>query len=84
MEVIFTKEADKDMSKLDDKVRSFIRNSVKNKLLASPEDYLKALSWNLKWLYKFRVWDYRLICEKKDNKLIIVVIRVKHRKDVYR
>lgn len=32
MEVIFTKEADKDMSKLDGSVRLFIRNSIKNKL----------------------------------------------------
>lgn len=84
MEVIFKKEADKDMSKLDSKVRLFIRNSIKNKLLVKPDSYLKPLSWDLKWLYKFRVWDYRLICDKKDDKFIILVIRVKHRKDVYR
>lgn len=84
MEVIFTKEADKDISKLNEKVRIFIRNSIKNKLLVKPECYLKPLSWNLKWLYKFRVWDYRLICDRKDDRLIILIIRIKHRKDVYR
>jgi len=44
MEAIFTKEADKDMSKLDEKVRLLIRNSIKNKLLVRPECYLKPLS----------------------------------------
>jgi mRNA interferase RelE/StbE len=33
--------------------------------------------------YKFRVGDYRLLCAKEDDKYIITVVKVKHRKEVY-
>jgi len=35
-------------------------------------------------LWKYRVGDYRLIAEIQDNRLIILVVRVGHRREVYR
>jgi len=35
-------------------------------------------------LYRIRVGDYRVVCKIVDQVLIIYVIRVDHRKDVYR
>ncbi len=43
----------------------------------------KALMGNLKGLYRFRTGDFRLICEIKENKLIIYVLKIGHRKDIY-
>ena len=35
-------------------------------------------------LYRIRVGDYRVVYEIEDNVLLIIVIRVKHRNEVYR
>ena len=35
-------------------------------------------------LYRIRVGDYRIVYQIQDNRLIVVVILVAHRRDVYR
>lgn len=34
--------------------------------------------------WKYRVGDYRLICKLEDDRLIVLVLRVGHRKEIYR
>jgi mRNA interferase RelE/StbE len=34
--------------------------------------------------YRIRVGDYRVVYEIKDDELVVLVIRVRHRRDVYR
>lgn len=34
--------------------------------------------------YRLRIGDYRVVCEIHDAKLIILVVRIRHRRDVYR
>jgi len=36
------------------------------------------------YTYRLRIGDYRVIYEVVNNQLVIEVIRVRHRKDVYR
>ncbi len=43
----------------------------------------KPLAGSYKGLYRFRIGDYRIIYSIEDDKLIIVVLRIRHRKDVY-
>ena len=35
-------------------------------------------------LYRLRVGDYRVVYQICDRKLIVIIIRVAHRKDIYR
>jgi mRNA interferase RelE/StbE len=35
-------------------------------------------------LWRYRVGDYRIICEIQDRKLIILVVTIEQRRDVYR
>lgn len=35
-------------------------------------------------LYRFRVGDYRIIYEIHDDKLIIIIIKIGHRREIYR
>jgi mRNA interferase RelE/StbE len=35
-------------------------------------------------LWRYRVGDYRVVCELRDQELVILVVRLGHRKDVYR
>ena len=48
-----------------------------------PRRFGKPLSRELSGLWRYRVRDYRLICHIEDDTLLVVVIRVGHRKDVY-
>ncbi len=34
--------------------------------------------------WRYRVGDYRIVCEIRENELLITVIAIDHRKDVYR
>lgn len=44
----------------------------------------RALKNILKGFYRLRVGDYRIIYRVKAHLLVVVIIRIKHRKDVYR
>ena len=48
-----------------------------------PRRFGKALQYELKGLWRYRVGDYRIICKIKDHELIVLVVEVDHRKDVY-
>ena len=44
---------------------------------------MKALKGQWEGYYRYRVRTYRVIYKKYDNKLVILVVRVAHRKEVY-
>ena len=77
------KPAQKQFLKLDAHLRLRIEKTINLKLLQDPDLHLIPLVGNLSGLYKFRVGDYRLLCLKEEDVLIITVVKVKHRKTVY-
>ena len=53
--------------------------------LEDPRSIGKALRGSrLGEFWKYRVGDYRLICKIEDARLIVLVLRVGHRKEIYR
>ena len=34
--------------------------------------------------WKYRVSDYRLICKIEDNRVVVLVLRIGHRREIYR
>ncbi len=53
--------------------------------LDDPRSLGKALRGSrLGEFWKYRVGDYRLICKIEDERLIVLVLRVGHRKEIYR
>lgn len=58
-----------------------------DKRIASLEDARslgKALRGPLGEFWRYRVGDYRIICDLQDEKLRVLVVRIGNRKDVYR
>jgi mRNA interferase RelE/StbE len=56
------------------------------KRIATKEDprrFGKPLKANLTGLWRYRVRDYRILCQIKDGILLVLVVSVGHRKDVY-
>lgn len=58
-----------------------------NRLLVEaehPRKRGKALTANLTGLWRYRVGDYRLICDIQDGELVVLVLQIAHRREVYR
>lgn len=45
--------------------------------------YAKGLTANLSSLWRYRVGDWRVICDIQDENIQITVLRLGHRKDIY-
>lgn len=82
--VSMSPEAAKTFKKLDNTTQRRVALLV-SKIEASnnPRFSGKALKGNDKE-WRYRVGDYRLICEIKDKELIVWMIRIGHRREVYR
>ena len=80
----FSKKAQKQFDSLDRQIQSRIKKAVIEKLIINPKEYLIPLSGNKAGFYKFKVGDYRLLCSRNDKKLHVLVVKVKHRKEVYK
>lgn len=84
MKVIFTKKAEKQVYKLDRSIQNQIKKFILElSKLENPRLKGKALTGSLSGLWRYRVGDYRILCEIQDDKLIIVVVGLGHRRDVY-
>jgi mRNA interferase RelE/StbE len=85
--VEFSVEADRELSKLDKqharRLLKFLRERVAR--LEDPRSIGKALQGSrLGEFWRYRVGDYRLICKIEDERLIVLVLRIGHRKEIYR
>jgi mRNA interferase RelE/StbE len=51
----------------------------------NPRDTGKALTGNLLGAFwRYRVGDFRIICDIQDAKLCVLVVQIGHRREVYR
>jgi len=50
----------------------------------NPRQRGKSLTANLTGLWRYRVGDYRLICDIQDGELVVLVLQIAHRSQVYR
>jgi mRNA interferase RelE/StbE len=83
----FSVAADRELSKVDTqhsrRILKFLHERVAK--LDDPRTIGKALKGSrLGEFWKYRVGDYRLICKIEDDRLVVLVLRVGHRKEVYR
>ena len=75
----------KTLSKLDKYTAKMLINWISDKLegCENPRVYGKALSSNLSGLWRYRVGDYRIITKIEDYKLIILIVTIGHRREIY-
>ena len=83
--VRFTKQALKTLEKLDKPTAALILGWIKKNLenTINPFIHGKALLGDLKGSWRYRIGDYRLICHIVNEELIILVLRIGHRRDIY-
>nr|WP_317430348.1 type II toxin-antitoxin system RelE/ParE family toxin [Streptococcus lutetiensis] len=81
----FTKAADKALRKLDRPTAGRVLDELEEiAKLGDPRSRGKALTGNLAGLWRYRVGDYRVVCDIEDGVLVILVVDVAHRREVYR
>ncbi len=83
--VIFSKDAEKDLKKLDKNIARLLKKWILDNLYETenPRKFGKGLKGNLKGLWRYRVGSYRIICEIQDDILIIFVVELGNRKNIY-
>jgi mRNA interferase RelE/StbE len=81
-----TRTAEKQIKKLDTTAQKSIVRFLRDRLKSAekPRQWGKPLHGDKQGLWRYRVGDYRLICDIQDEKITVLVLEVAHRKDVYR
>jgi len=83
--VEFDDRARRELRKLDIRMQQEILRYLRERI-ACPEDprrFGKPLKRNLAGLWRYRVKDYRLICRIEEDRVIVLVLRIGHRKEIY-
>ena len=79
-------EAIKDLNKLDHFIRSEIFDYLQDRIARaeSPRHFGKPLRYEKFGLWRYRVRDFRIVCELQERRQVVLVVGVGHRKDVYK
>ena len=77
--------AERQLRKLDKttakRLASYLQQVVADS--AGPRTRGKPLAGQLSGLWRYRVGDYRVICELIDERLVLLVVRLGHRSRIY-
>ena len=82
-----SERADRELTKLDSQNTKRILRFLKERVakLENPRSIGKALQGSsFGELWRYRVGDFRIICKIEDNRLVVLIIRIGHRKEIYR
>lgn len=77
---------EKELKKMDKQTIRVIKNWIIKNLVDTndPRAKGKPLQGNLKGIWRYRVGDYRLFAQIEDDKLIIILFEIGHRREIYR
>jgi mRNA interferase RelE/StbE len=77
--------AERQLRKLDPgtakRLGSYLRALVAE--TSDPRERGKALTGPMTGLWRYRIGDYRLVCELIDQRLVVLVVRLGHRSRIY-
>ncbi|HHE37862.1 MAG TPA: type II toxin-antitoxin system RelE/ParE family toxin [Candidatus Cloacimonetes bacterium] len=81
----FLRKAANELKKIDPIWQKRIKEKI-NKLAENPrilKNRIRLLKGKQKTLFRLKVGKYRIIFQKKEEELIIIIVRVAHRREVY-
>lgn len=78
-------DARKTLKKLDKAAaQQIVRKLREIGTLSDPTDMGKPLTANRKGFWAYRVGDYRLVCEIQRQKIVVMILEIRHRSEAYR
>lgn len=83
--VVYTKQAEKALRKLDKQTQALIYGWIGKNLVGceNPRQHGKGLTANRSGQWRSRVGDYRILAEIQDDKILILVLNIGHRSEIY-
>ena len=72
-----------DIPALPNRARSLIQSAIEERLEVDPIGYGKPLRYSLRGHRRLRVSDYRIVYRIEEDTHTVLIIAIKHRKDVY-
>jgi mRNA interferase RelE/StbE len=83
--VEFDRDAARDLRKLDVQAQRLILRYLRERIATAedPRRFGHALTRDLKGLWRYRVGAYRIVAAIEDDRLVVLVVTVSHRREVY-
>lgn len=83
--VEYSKKAQKQIRKLDRAIQRLLFAWIDKNLegIVDPRSKGKGLLGDHSGEWRYRIGDFRLICDIQDEKMIVLALEIGHRKDIY-
>ena len=82
-QISFTPKAKKELEKLDASTAKKILNFLRERVAPDPTALGGQLKGNLREFWRWRVGSYRVLAKIENDKLLVLVVQVDHRRRVY-
>ena len=81
--ILFTNRSRKQFSKLNKDIQKRIIHYLESRVCDQPHNFGKSLVGDKKGLWRYRIDDYRIICNINNNQLLVLVVDIGHRREIY-
>lgn len=83
--VEYSKQAIKSLKKLDKTTKGLLVGWIEKNLnnCENPRQHGKPLTANRSGQWRYRVGDYRILAKIEDERIVIVIINIGHRREIY-
>jgi mRNA interferase RelE/StbE len=84
-QVEYDPDASKDLRKLDRSIQREILDYMEQRIAkaADPRQFGKPLRRSKFGLWRYRLRDYRIVCQLQDKRLVVLVVTIGHRSTIY-
>ena len=82
----FSPDAIHQLNRLDKPIRQRIFDYLDDRIqdCKNPRHFGEALVANLSGLWRYRVGDYRIICRIEEKRVVVLVLAIGHRREIYK
>jgi mRNA interferase RelE/StbE len=83
--IAFDPDAARELRKLGHAPRSTIQKYLRERIATAedPRRFGHALIGDLKGLWRYRIGDYRVVADIRDDEILVMIVAVGHRRNIY-
>ena len=84
--IMTNEKFDKSFKNLDKSIQRMVKAWIDKNLIntENPRHHGKGLTANRSGQWRYRIGEYRILAKIEDDKIILILIDIKHKKEVYR